>query len=188
MFRLAPCALFISLVATAITALDWPDLTDPSTFLVFLSYERPGFTCPACEHFAQILPELPIAVKTLNFTKNVRLGSRFIQYAFPAIIVRDSRRSYVLNPDNAEDLLKIISSESWRAAAPVKPYLDVNSVAAWFLSAVNPAIFFVISKLYFVMDRFPEKLVYVLSVAVIAYLIFSIVEVFREDTPKVKKD
>lgn len=194
-----PLSIFVNaLISTPLGAqpagfapvsLSWEDLSDPSTFLVFLTYERPGFKCPSCEHFEETIEQLGMPVKRLNFAEDVRLGSRFLQYSFPSFIVRSELRSYLIEPKNSAELLELVKQEEWRNRRPVRPMMDVNSWVARCCSDVNPMIFFVLRKLYFVVDRVPEKLVAFAIIFVIVYLIYSIVEVFTEpDDPKAKKE
>ncbi|KAI5169179.1 hypothetical protein PAEPH01_0507 [Pancytospora epiphaga] len=178
--------LFLGFLFCSVDTLRPEDLSSDSTFLVFLYYERPNFNCQACKHFRASLGSLKMPVKTINFADDVRLGSRFMQFTFPAFIVRSNGLSRILNPLNADELKYIIEEEKWKEVKLINPYLEVDSKIVRCFSMVNPLIFWVINKLYYIVDNVPEKLVYFVVISIITYLIYSIIEIFMEPDLKAK--
>lgn len=179
----------LALVACQVEVLNQKDLAADSTFLVFLYYERPNFNCPACKHYMHVLEELEVPVKTCNFAEDIRLGSRFLRYSFPAFILRNNKRSYILDPVNRDELLHLTTGERWREVKEVKRVLsalEVDSLIVRLFCVINPIIFAVIRNLYFIVDNIPEKLIAFFVVCIITYLIYSIFEIFMEPDPKIK--
>lgn len=155
-------------------------------FLVFIYYEKKNFSCPLCEEFKAALHTLNIPVRTLNFAENVELGSRFLQHTFPAFIARYSGKSYVIEAQSINNLRAIIENESWRRIKPVRDILDVNSTFAIVFSKVNRVVFFGIHMFYYAMNYIPDYIVSLFIVAVVFFLVYSIVDVLRSKDFKEK--
>lgn len=173
--------------ATAnITVLQEIDLSTNATFLVFLTYEKPNFKCPACAYFQEKLNELNIEVKTLNLFENIQLGTRFLKYAFPSFIIRSNGKSYVLEPENTEQLQNIVNSENWKNINPVRNVLDVNSIFVKTFSRINPMFFAIIKWLNVLIDIMGDKFVFLLLIMVAVYLVYSVIEIFYEPDRKIK--
>lgn len=183
-------ALLFGICLGAIEVLKAEDLRDPSQFLVFLYYERPGFRCPACTYFSDCLDDIAIPVKKLNFVDDIGLGSRFMQYKFPAIILRDDLRSFFIDTDNktSDEVVEIVNNLSFEEMRPVKPYLEVDAFLVNVFAAINPWIFKVMFFLYYIMDFLPSYVVSAFFIIVIAYLIYSIAEILMEPDVKPKSE
>lgn len=185
--------IFIALFRTEVLQLIKRDITtkqpedSDSPFLVFLYYEKKNFHCPVCIEFEKTLDTLDITVKTLNFAKNVELGSRFLQHTFPAFILRNRNKSYVIEPRNVDELQEIIKNETWRSITPVKTIVDVNSVFSIVFSKLNVFIFFGINMFYFMMNYVPDYVVSAFILCIIVYLIYSIIDVLTTREPKQKQ-
>ncbi|ELA42208.1 uncharacterized protein VICG_00851 [Vittaforma corneae ATCC 50505] len=162
------------------------DSVKKQPFLVFIYYERKDFSCPLCEEFKDVLPTLNIPVKTLNFAENVELGSRFLQHTFPAFIVRYSGKSYVIEVQSTGNLREIIDNESWRMIKPVRSIIDVNSAFAIAFSKANRIIFFGIHVFYYMMNYVPDYAVSLFIVAIMFFLVYSIIDVLGTKNPKEK--
>jgi len=192
---------FVSFVYAAITTLSKADLLLPpgspansrihynSPFLVFLYFEKEDFNCPLCKEYKAFLKEINIEVKELNFVDNVELASRFLQHTFPAFIVRYRNQSYILEPESVEDLIDLVNNEKWTGIKPVRSRIDVNSAVAVVFSKFNRLIFLFINLYYCIMQYIPNTVISGLTLAIIAFLIYSIVDVLTmENNEKIKKD
>lgn len=180
--------LFVSLVAAEISILKKADLESKDTFLTFLYYEQEGFYCHACKHFANTLENLDIAVKKLNFADNIALGSKFLQFSFPAFIVRSEGKSYVIHPQASQELQDTIRTGAWREVQPVRPLCDVNSLIVRIVCVAMPCIFKALDWMYYAIDNIPSRWVSCAIIAIIIYLIYSIVDIFIEPDAKIKVD
>lgn len=179
---------FLGMCNAVVEKLKANDLLTLSTYLVYLYYEKPGFKCPACELYLPVLDKLNLPVKTHNFSDDVKLGSKFLQYKFPSFIFRKNGCSFILNPKTPEDLVDIINNRKTSQMQPVRPFLDVNSTFIRIFSSINPFIFKVIDIAYFLMDYTPRYVVSAFFIFVIVYLIYSIVEIIMDNEQKPKED
>lgn len=164
------------------------EISIDSPFLIFLYYQKEDFVCPLCDEFKNSLAQLSIPVRTLNFAENVELGSRFLQHTFPAFIVRYKNQSYVIEPENTEDLENIIKNETWKTLKPTKKRMDVDSIFALAFGKVNKIIFRIVQGIQYLGTVIPEYCITVFILFVISFLIYSIVDVLRTENPKVKRD
>lgn len=193
--------LLISLVSTThFETLKKQDLKLPYTasvkqeleydkpFLVFLHFQREDFSCPLCTQYKGFLQEIKIPIRELNFAENIELGSRFLQHTFPAFIVRYRNTSYVLEPQSCEDLVDIVNSGRWKSLVPVRAIVDVNSCFAIAFSKANKLIFYGIDFFYFMMKYVPGYVVSGFTMIIIAYLVYSIVDVLSMKDEKIKEE
>lgn len=164
------------------------DLEYDNPFLIFLHFQKEGFSCPLCVQYKVCLYKINVPVRELNFAKNVELGSRFLQHTFPVFIIRYRNASYVLEPQTEEDLIDIVNNERWRKLAPVRAAVDVNSFFAIAFSKANRIIFYGIDAFHFTMKYTPDYAVSGFTMAIIAYLIYSIVDVLSMRDEKVKEE
>lgn len=164
------------------------DLSDSGTFLIYLYYEKPGFTCPSCSYFDEFVQKIDIPVRQLNFCSNPQLGSKFLCMKFPAFILRNNCRSYIIEPSSGEDLIETLNNNKWTKINPVKWYLETDSKIAHIFSIFNMIIFKIIFKAYYIIDHVPDSVVSLFIIIVITYLIYSIIEIFREPDIKIKED
>lgn len=192
--------LLISLVSARFETLKQQDLKLSSNtttkqeldcnkpFLVFLHFEREDFSCPLCAEYRDFLQGIRIPVRDLNFAENIELGSRFLQHTFPVFIVRYRNSSYVLEPQDGEDLLDIVNNERWKSLCPVRTIVDVNSFFAIAFSKVNRFIFYGIDFFYFAMKYVPDYAVNAFTMVIIAYLIYSVIDVLSTKDKKIKEE
>lgn len=151
--------------------------------LIFIYYERSGFSCHLCDTFKAELGTLGVPVRSLNFAEDVELGSRFLQHTFPAFVVREAGRSYVLEPQTVDELREMMKTGKWRENKPVRKALDVDSAFAVVFSKINRVVFFGVHMFYYLMDYVPDYMVTVFILGVISFLAYSIVDVLRTKGP-----
>lgn len=188
--------LFATLVLADVRSLTRQDIRSinktengvPMPVLIFIYYERQNFKCRSCDEFKEELHKLSIPVRTLNFAEDVVLGSRFLEYSFPCFIVRSDGRSYVINPQSVEELVNMIENQKWKDVKPVRKIIDADSMFAIVFSYVNRVIYTGVMFFRKMMNYVPEYVVNIFILGVIAFLIYSIVDVLKREDVKVKMD
>jgi hypothetical protein len=174
---------------TELEKLSFKDFDRKDLFMIYIYYENPDTECPACTAFNKQMASIQsLPIKTVNFYTNLYLGSHLLEFVFPAFIIRENKKSYVLNPKSFEELLNLIDSGDWRQEVPVKWYLDVNSPFIKLFAIPCTIFFYVMNKWAYVVDNTPSFVITTIVCFIIAYLIVSIINIFRTDLTKVKKD
>ncbi|KAF7684553.1 hypothetical protein TCON_0256 [Astathelohania contejeani] len=90
------------------------DLSDPSTFLIYIYYESPTMKCQSCTYFMSqlgLITEMPI--KTINYFTDPKLASRFLVLRFPCFVVQHEGKHYSLPQTNIDELKRCLNSKSW---------------------------------------------------------------------------
>lgn len=161
------------------------DLNSDRTFLIYFYDDREGYRCESCKHFNETIQNLSlIDAYSVNYADNQDVFMRFLLYYVPYFIVRSQRRSYVINPKDKEDLIRIIKDQEWRQALPLKWYFEPTSIFMRLTSRFVYASNKIYDTIYSYLQYVPRYLIYTIYGMVIGYLIFSIkgilVEIFRE--------
>ncbi|EPR79610.1 hypothetical protein SLOPH_712, partial [Spraguea lophii 42_110] len=64
------------------------------TYLIYIYYEKEDFICPWCKFLNKRLEEYTFPIKKLNFVNNPILGTRFLNYMFPQLILKAENSFY----------------------------------------------------------------------------------------------
>ena len=164
------------------------DLDKNETFLIYIYFSNPGFKCPTCSYFDDFLKDQNIPLKALNFCEEMSLGSQFLSFTFPVFVLRHKKRSYYLEPSSGDDLINALKKEIWNEMKPVSSFLEVNTLTNKIISYLHIFFFNFIMKANFLISNVPDSVMSIFVIFIITYLIYSIIEIFREPNEKVKTE
>lgn len=169
--------------------LTFEDLKRKDTFLIYAYYDKPGHECPACLDFNEKMASIEsLPIKRINFYTSPYLGSHLLEFIFPSFIIREKGKSYVLSVSSFGELLNLLDSGDWRKSQARRWYLDVDSPIIKAFAVPCFLFFFTMDKWASVVDNTPPFVITCIVCFVIAYLIVSIIGIFREDLEKIKRD
>ncbi|KAF9764227.1 hypothetical protein NGRA_0728 [Nosema granulosis] len=181
--------MFNTIFMTSFQELTFEDFKRRDTFLIYAYYDKPGQECQACLNFNEKMATITsLPIKAVNFYSKTYLGAHLLEFIFPSFIIREDGKSYVLNISSFPELLRLLDSGDWRNSQPVKWYLDVESPLTKVIAVFSFIFFYTMDRWAFVIDNTPPFVITSVICFVIAYLIVSIIGIFKEDIPKVKKD
>lgn len=174
---------------TAVKPLSEADLKSENTFLIYFHDTRDNYTCSVCEHFSEAITKIhKIDVRDVNYFTNEEMAVRFFVYYVPYFLVRSRRRTYAIFPQDSQELVRIIETESWKSLEPLKWYFDPDCVFVRIIANVLLTAHTLHEYAQMVLGHVPKYVLYTAYGMVFGYLAFSIkgaiVEIIKETKSK----
>lgn len=167
--------------------LNFEDLNSNDTFFIYIYYAKPGIECSLCKSFNNKISEIPMKIKTINYCEFPYLASHFYQLSFPSFVIRHNKKSFVIKANRIDELFSIVKDNKWIGLKPIHKFFNVSSPITKIFSLMSFAFYYVVDNCSYVVENVPSFVVNGILSIIIGYLIFSIIEIFKEDK-KVKTD
>ncbi|WUR05001.1 thioredoxin-related transmembrane protein [Vairimorpha necatrix] len=163
------------------SSLSYSDFSDPSTFLIYIYYNKPDLDCPLCTKFNNKISELNIPIKRLNFHSDPLISSHFYVYEFPSFIIRSKLRSYRVQAETVDDLFNIVNNEEWRNIKPMYRFLNPDTYFTKIYAFVYVKFYYVVEYLAEYIENIPLWVINGVMTFMISYLVMSIVGIFKSN-------
>jgi len=155
------------------------DFYDPSTFMIYVYYNRPDQDCPLCKKFNEKISELPIPIKKINFFTEPFLASHLYIFEFPTFIIRHKLKSYVIRATTVDELFNVVENNKW---VNLKPFYALFNPTTYFTKIYAYFYFlfyYFIEYLSDYIEKVPSCVVNGILTFIICYLVISIVNIFK---------
>lgn len=179
---------FIVNAFETIPKLNFEDLKSENTFFIYIYYSKPGIECSLCKAFNKKISEIPMEIKTINFCEAPYLASHFYKLSFPSFVIRHKNKSYVLNANRVDELFNIVNDNKWLEIKPIHWIFDVFSPITKLFSVISYIFYYIVNNFSSFIENIPSFVVNGILSVIIGYLIFSIIEIFKNNTTKIKND
>lgn len=166
------------------SSLSLEDLKSPNNFIIFVFYEQENFICPVCEIFKKKLHSHRKYFKSVNFSENTELASKFFCFTFPSIFYKKGGEFYAISYNKIEKLMNLDEknvdvSQFSKVSKFLNPTGRFASVFSMFISVTFKLFLKAIVIRYYV----PEKVYMTMFICILFYFVFQLIP-FKRDVEK----